>query len=448
MGIPSEPLLPVDPEPPSRIKLWISIGAAAALLLLGAAFLGLRRSAPVPEDAAASGTADPAASRAAKPDPARRTTEVPRAESGDDRQARELYEAAEAFERAEPAEYEKRMARWREVVTQQPASSWAKRADEKHRAAAASLQALLDREFEGTRRDAQSLAAAGHFVDAIETLQAYRSTQTREILKRRAEVEISGLENASRLAYNEAASKARDLAAKGDFAAGVPLFESTARGAIPEVAARCLKSIEQLKAAAAERDRFEQTKKGDDARRTFREDVAPKILGLVRARHYDEALKELSSAAAAPAYALIRDDIVAERASVVDAAAFWEAFLKSLRGRIGQEASLLLSDGKKVTGRISRLQDDKVVVENGETTTDAPLDRLHADLLVGWTLGKTLAAEEGLTYVKAALFFFCEGRDDLARLYLATARELNGPADAAEKVFRGGFLRAALATKK
>jgi len=139
---------------------------------------------------------------------------------------------------------------------------------------------------------------------------------------------------------------------------------------------------------------------------------------------------------------------VAERASLVDAAAFWEAFLRSLRGRVGQEASLLLSDGKKVTGKIARVQDDRVVVENGETTTDAPLDRLHADLLVGWTLGKTLAAEEGLSYVKAALFFFCEGRDDLARLYLATARELNGPADAAEKVFRGGFLRAALAAKK
>ena len=448
MGTPSEPLLPVEPNPPSRLKLWISLGAAAVLLLGGGAFIAFRRNAPAPEETAASGTADSAAPRTTKPDPARRATDAPRAESGDEREARELYEAAEAFERAEPAEYEKRMARWRDVVTQHPTSGWARKADEKQRAAAASLQALLDREFEGARRDAQSLAAAGHFVDAIETLQAYRSTQTKEILKRRTDVEISGLENASRLAYNEAASKARDLAAKGDFAAGVPLFQSTAKGAIPEVAARCQKSIEQLRVAAVECDRFQQAKKGDDARRTFREDVAPKVLGLVRTRHYDEALKELSSAAAAPAYAVIRDDIVAERASVVDAAAFWEAFLKSLRGRVGQEASLLLSDGKKVTGRISRLQDDKVVVENGETTTDAPLDRLHADLLVGWTLGKTLAAEEGLTYVKTALFFFCEGRDDLARLYLATARELNGPADAAERVFRGGFLRAALAAKK
>lgn len=448
MGTPAEPLLPVEPDPPSRLKVWIAVGAAVVLVLGVAGAFGWRRGAPATEESAPAGPAETLGSRAVKADPSRRTTEAPRTENGDERQARELYEAAEAYERAEPGEYEKRMARWHEVVMQHPTSSWAKKADDRHRAAATSLQALLDREFEGTRRDAQSLAAAGHFVDAIETLQAYRATQFRELLKRRAEVEISGLENASRLAYNEAASKARDLAVKGEFAAALPLFESVAKGAIPEVATRCRKSIEQLQEAAAQRDRFEQTKKGDDARRSFREEAAPKILALVRTRHYDEALKELSLAAAAPPNAAIRDEIVAERASIVDASAFWEAFLKALRGRVGQEASLLLTDGKKVTGRISRIQDDKVVIENGETATETPLDRLHADLLVGWTLGKTLAAEEGLTYVKSALFFFCEGRDDLARLYLATARELNGPTEAAEKFFRGGFLRAALAAKK
>jgi len=69
-------------------------------------------------------------------------------------------------------------------------------------------------------------------------------------------------------------------------------------------------------------------------------------------------------------------------------------------------------------------------------------------LLVGWTLGRSLPAEDPVSYVKAALFFFCDGRDDLARLYLATARELRGPADPAEKSFREGFLRAATALKK
>jgi hypothetical protein len=448
MGSPSEPLLPVEPNPPSRLRVWVLAGAGLVLVLGAVAYLGFRRSGPAPLEASAPGPADPSATLGTKTDPGAKRAEASRTENADERQARELYQAAEAFERAEPGELEKRMVRWREVVTQHPASPWAKKADERHRATALSLEAMLDRDFEATRRNAQSQAAAGRFVEAIELLGAYRSRQTREILKRRADVEILALENASRLAYNEAASKARDLAAQGDFSGGQPLFEAVAPGAIPEVSARCRQAIAQLQEAAAERDRFDATKKGDEARRAFREEVAPRILGLVRARRYDGALAELGAAATAPANAPIRNEIVAERASIVDAAAFWEAFLRALRSRVGQEASLLLSDGKKLSGKISRLLDDRVVVENGETTMEAPLDRLHPDLVVGWTLGKTLAAEDGLSYVKAALFFFCEGRDDLARLYLATARELNGPADAAEKTYRGGFLRAAVAAKK
>jgi hypothetical protein len=448
MGAPSEPLLPVDPSPPSRLKLWIGLAAGAVLLLGIAAFFLFRRGDPPPGGERSPASAESAPSRAASPESGRRTADAPRTENADDRKARELCEAAEAFDRSDPGDYEKRMARWREIVTRYPTSSWAKKADDRYRAAASAFQTLLDREFEGTRKDAQALAAAGHFVDAIETLQSYRSTQTREILKRRAEVEISALENASRLAYNEAISKGRDLAAKGEFRTTIPLLEDLAKGAIPEVAARCRKSVAELQQAAAARDQFEEARKGEEARKAFRDEMAPKILSLVRARRYDDALKELGAAGAVPANAAIREDIAAERASVVDASAFWEAFLKSLRSRVGQEASLLLSDGKKSSGKITRVQDDRIVMENGDATSEVPLDRLHADLLVGWTLGKTLAAEDGLTYVKAALFFFCEGRDDLARLYLATARELNGPADAAEKIFRGGFLRAAAAARK
>lgn len=444
MGTPAEPLLPVEPDPPSKRKLWLALGAAVLVLGVAGAFFVLRTDDP----AAAPAAADPGSIRPAKTEPGRKAAEAPRSDDPDERQARELYEAAEAFERTRPGDYDQRLARWREVVTRHPTSTWARKADERHRAAAASLQALLDREFEGARKDAQTLAAAGHFVDAIETLQAYRSAQPRDLLKRRAEVEISALENASRLAYNEAAARAKDLAAKGDYAGGIPLFDNVAKGAIPEVAERCRKSVAQLQAAAAEQGRFEQAKKGEDARRAFREEVAPKLLLLLRARRYDEALKEMSEAAAAPANAPIKDEIAAERACLVDASAFWEGFLKGLRGRVGQEASLLLVDGKRMAGRIARVLDDKVVLETGDAAAEIPLEKLHADVLVGWTLGRALAAEEGLTYVKAALFFFCEGRDDLARLYLATAREMNGPADAAEKTFRAGFLRAALAARK
>jgi len=444
MSNPSEPLLPVEPDPPSRLKLWILLagaGAAAAATLL--IFLLFRGGAAPSPELPPPATGDPTASRSPKKESGRSSVGESR-ESTEERQARELYEAAEAFERAEPADYERRAARWREVVTKFPTSTWARKADEKHRTTSASLQAFLDREFESTRKDAQALAAAGHFLDALDAIRAFKSSQTRELLQRRADLEIGVLENASRLSFNDAASKAKDLTARQDYAAALARFEALAGSAIPEVAARCRIAIEQLQKAVAAQEKHAESKKGDEARRVFREAVAPKLLALVRTRQYDDALKELS-AATVPA---LKDEVAAERAAIADASSFWEGFLKSLRSHVGQEATVLFIDGRRVMGKIAKVLADRIVVDVGDGTVDAPLDKLHADLLVGWTLGKSLPAEDPITYLKAALFFFCEGRDDLAKLYLATARELNAPADAAEKVFRQGFLRAAMPLRK
>jgi hypothetical protein len=449
MSTPSEPLLPVEPDRPSRLQFWILVGSAGGVLAgVAAALILTHRSGATPGETAPPDSAERPPLGPPKSGPDRsRPGEAPGG-GPEERQAKELYDAAEAFERSEPGEHEKRIARWREVVTRFPTSSWGRKADERHRAAAASLQSFLDRAFESTRRDAQSLAAAGHFLDAIEAIQSYKAAQSRDVLRRRADLEIAGIENAARLAFNEAAAKSKDLAAKGDYAAAVALFESLSRSVIPEVASKCQSAIAQLRSADAEKARHLQSRKGEDARRAFRDEVAPKILGYVRARQYDLALKELSAAAGSAANAALREEIAAERASVADASSFWDAFLKTLRGKTGQEATILLADGRRVSGKISRIQTDRIVLDAGDGLAEAPLDKLHADMLVGWTVGRSLPAEEAVTYVKAALFFFCEGRDDLAKLYLATARELSGPADAAEKVFREGFLRAAMSLRK
>lgn len=448
---PSEPLLPVDASPPPKSRLPILLGAVAALLIAGGiAFVLIRRDPPAPvEDPAAPPTAptERPAGRPSDPVPTRPVAADPRGRA-EEKEAKELYDAAETYERAEPGEYEKRIALWREVVTKYPTSSWAAKADERHRAANASLQKFLDREFEGARKDAQSLAAGGFYTDAIEALQSYAASQTRDLLKRRAEAEIAAITQACRTTFNETSAKAKGLVSKGDYAGASAAFESLAKAATPEVADRCRKALAQLETAGKAAADYDRIRKADTARRAFREEAAPRILALVRARQYDEALKELSAAAANPAHAGLKDEIAAERACVADASSFWETFLKSLRSRSGQDVTLLLTDGKRLSGKIARILPDRVALEVAEGTVETPLDKLHADLLVGWTIGKGLAAEDGVTYLKAALFFFCDGRDDLARLYLATARELNSPADAAEKVFREGFLRAATPVKK
>jgi hypothetical protein len=445
---PSEPLLPVEAPPSSKLKIRLLLGGAAAAVLTAAVGIFIARKEPPPAgEAAAPTTQDRPAARIPGAEPWKDKPADPRDRS-EEKEAKSLYDAADAFERAEPAEFEKRITRWREVVTTFPSSTWAQKADGRHRAATASLQKFLDREFESTRKDALSLSAAGHFVDAIEAIQAYRAGQSRDILKRRADVEIAAIENASRLAFNEAASKAKDLAAQGDLARASAVFESIVKGSIPEVASRCHKAIAQLRTAAAAAAEFEQVRKADAARRALREEIIPKVLAFVRARRYEDALKELSAAAEAAGSAALKDEIVAERTAVADASSFWEAFLKSLRGRSGQDVTILLSDGKRLAGKLSRIQPDRLVLDVPDGTTELPLDKVHADVLVGWTIGKGLPPEEGLTYVKAALFFFCDGRDDLARLYLATARELSGPVDPAEKIFREGFLRAAISATK
>jgi len=443
MSDPPEPLLPVEPEGPSRRPLFVAIAiAAAGLFSIAVALLVVFRNPSPPPNVAPASTPEASAPTSDKPKAGKSKSDEPR-DSGEERKAKELYDRAEAFERAEPGEYEKRIAHWREVVTTYPTSTWARKADEKFRAASASLQTLLDREFDSTRKDAQSLAAAGHYVDAIETIQNYKSGQTREALKRRADLEIGAIQSASRLAFNETSARAKELTTKGDYSGASALFDALGRSAIPEVAAKCKTAMDQLTTAAAAHAKHAVLRKGDDARKAFRLEVAPRVLGFVRARQYEEALRELS--AASSANAVLKDEIAAERASVADASSFWEAFLKTAKAKVGQDAVLTLTDGKRVIGKISRIQADRIVFETGD---EAPLDKLHADLLVGWTLGRSLPAEEAVSYVKAALFFFCEGRDDLARLYLATARELNGRADEAEKVFREGFLRAAMSLKK
>src|SRR5438552_3013296 len=190
MSHPTEPLLPVEPETPSRLKLWFVIaglGAAAAAIVV--AVLALRGGDRPSADLAGPVSAARDAARTSSKDPGGIPPGGESRDATEERQSKELYDAAAAFERAEPAEYEQRAARWREVVTKFPTSSWARKADEKQRATSASLQAFLDREFESVRKDAQALAAAGHFGDALDAIQAFKSAQTRDLLKRRADVE-------------------------------------------------------------------------------------------------------------------------------------------------------------------------------------------------------------------------------------------------------------------
>ncbi len=447
MGAPAEPLLP--PEEPRRfpLKLWLLLGGAA--VALGGAVtiaLLLPSSAPPPQEAEAgpSNSKERASTTALPGGPRKEAAVRAQQNEAEEKAAQELYSSAEAFERATPGEPEKVMPRYLEVYQKHPTTRWGKKAEQKVRAIDQAFQASLEREFQVVKKDSQALAGAGHFSDAIEAVADYLKEQTRDALRQRAGREIASLENASREAFNRLAQQASGMAKRGGYAEAAELFVKLKEGAIPEVAVRCDAAIAELREAAKAFDASATSKQNEEAHKAFREGPATQVLALLRARRYDEGLKEFDAAPAG------LPELAAERGAIVQAAAFWEAFLKTLRSKINADVTIALAGPKepRVTGKLVRLGPDRAAIDTGDATAEALFEKVHVDQVVAWTIGKSLSAEDAATYVKAAFFFFCDGHDDLARLYLATAKEMGADITEPERVFREGLLRAASRVKK
>jgi hypothetical protein len=434
---PPPPGLPPDEIP--RRAPWKAIAALVGAVGVAAAivvFLSPKDEPPPPADPAP--VEDPRPVRAPSvPAPARSTPAA--APSSSDIAAQKLFAQAEAVERS--GDPEKSMQAWREVFTKHPGTSYARQAETRYRTANDALVASLERDFETARKGAASLASAGRYAAAIEALRAYQKEQPREALRQRADAEIASLENHSRAVFNEAVRAAQALTKEGKVDEAIALFEAPAKGGIPEVASRSAAALADLRKLAEESRKVSDAKQSEESRRALREKVAPKVLAAVRARRYEEALRELDQAGTDPA-------VAEERAAVLSAAQFWEAFLKAARAHASQETTVLLEGNRRLSGKLISVTAERITLEGPAGSAEAPLDKIHGDQVVAWTLGKTLPTGEGASYVKAALFFFCEGNDDVARLYFATALEKGADLTQPERVFRSGFLRAAATPAK
>ena len=441
MAGPQEPLLP--PEEPRRIplKFWL-LAAGATVALGGVATIVFLRPSPAPPPAEnVPVPKEPSTARAeTKKGPEARAKPIEAEEAA----ARELYSAAEAFDRANPGDPEKVAPKYLEVFHHHPTTAWGRKAEQKARQLQKTLEASLEREFQGVRKDAETLAAAGLYLDAVEAVQDYLKEQTKDALRRRAEREIASLQNLSREAFNRTAQQAGRLAKKGEYAEAIASFEKLKEGSILEVSDRCAAAIEQLRDARKGFDASVVSKQAEESHKAFREAAGPKALALFRARRYEEGLKELDAAAAEPGAAGLKDDLARERAAVAQAAAFWEAFLKTLRAKASQDVTIASTNPKepRIVGKLVKLAPDRAVIDTGDATAEAAFDKIHLDQVVAWSIGKSLPAEDASTYVKAALFFWLDGRDDLARTYFATAKELGAEIAEPERVFREGLLRA------
>jgi hypothetical protein len=394
---------------------------------------------PVPggPEGAGAGPSSTARTPVAGGDPRKPSSKSP-ATGAEDQAAEELYRAAGAFGAAHVGEPEAVAAKYLEVYHLHPTTPSGKKAELKAREALASLEQSMERELEGLRKDAQTLAAAGRTLDAIQGLRDYLKGHPKEFLSRRVEREIALLENRCREAWNRTAQEAGALAQKQAYGEAVLLFRRLREGAILEVSTRCDEAIAQLAEAKTAFDDFTARRENEEALTAFRDGPAARALAHFRARRYEEGLKELDSPTGA-----LKDLVARDRDAAQEARAFWDGFLKAVRARSVQELAFAPASPQdlRTVGKLQRIGTDRLVLDTGEASAEIPFEKVALDQVVAWTIGKTLPLEDPGTYVKAALFFFLDGHDDLARTYLATAKEMGADIREPERVFREGLLR-------
>jgi hypothetical protein len=295
-------------------------------------------------------------------------------------------------------------------------------------------RAAADRAWEAAKREADRLAASGDAVGALAALRASPDP--------RADAEAAAFQNRLRSAFNETVARAEELSKAGKLAEAAALFDARSKGTLPEIAARCTESAAAVRKLAALKAAHEAQEQAEAARKAFRADPGLKLAAALKARRWPEALALLDAAQADPQWAALRKDLSDERSFLALGAAFHEAFAKSLQSRLNQDLTILLLGGVRLQGRLTGLEAGRAVMTTaGETAVDVPLDQVSADQVVAWTIGKGLPPEDGLTWLKAAIFFYGEGRDELAALYLATAKEKGAEIEEVERIWREGLLR-------
>ena len=359
--------------------------------------------------------------------------------------ARKLYQAAVAHERANPDAADKNESLFRAVTLKHPGTTWASKAEAKVLSVGEAAPADRKDKLEEALKEARKLAAAGRPAKALEALKNLASGGARGMVRHRAKLEIAAIRNDLHVALNKAVAGAKPLAAAGEYDKAAALFAAVKTRTIPDVAARCDVAIAQLQAAAKEHAKHRQSRETIQAWEAVVATEAPKALKALRERRYGDGLAILQKAAANPAYAPVKQALDDETAAVEEAGQFWKAFEKALKKQVDKEASFLLLDGKRVSGKLARVETARAFFRTAEGFAIVKKSEFHPDVLVSMTIGRALPSESPQTSMRAALFFTFDGRDDLARLYFATAREDGGKIERFERVFRRGLLRAAAA---
>ena len=323
------------------------------------------------------------------------------------------------------------LAAYHEVAVRAPETGPGRKALEQCGGLEGAEHASLEQKFVPIEREVADLAKAGRYQAALDRLVEFERGQ--DSLRRKAHRKGEELRNEARIAYMAAVRTART--APLDEAAS--MLKAASEHSTPEVR------------EAAERDRthIDRVRVARDAKRAAAEEAeSVRILGersaawlkRIRERAYAEVLKEMETALADPKLAPSKERLAADRDAVKSAAAFWDAFQKSIKARLNQEVSLRTADTKVIRGTLKKVTDASLRIEN----LDVPLATLHADQLILLAIHRDALPEDaGASYGSAAMWFFLEGKHDLSRLFLATSVELGPAPESLETSWRRGFFR-------
>ncbi len=345
------------------------------------------------------------------------------------------YEEARKFEEGNPKALDQIIAKYRAISWSWPTSSWAGLARERYLLLEESIAVRVGREFEAVRTAADEACGKGDYAGALKAVDRCIASATDAGLKRRAEVERVRVENRMRTAFNDAVAGAVKLAAAGKHEEAAALVEKVAAGVTPELAATCREEAGRIRTAKGAS--AGATKIASEA--GLRESAA-KLLPALRARDFDAALAGLKDPEAA-LMPLVED----ERAAIRAAGDVWKAVNTGIKARLGTDISLILADRTRVVGRLSKADAGSVQVEIPDGVKTVKLTDLHHDQLILFAFGRGgLADPPPQGCLKAAMFFYYAGNDALAKLHLATAKELGADIAKFEKVWREGLLRSAM----
>ncbi|MFP4056494.1 MAG: protein kinase domain-containing protein [Candidatus Brocadiia bacterium] len=351
---------------------------------------GSRRSEPQPRhvvespDSPGSPSAEPS-----QPDPAAK--------------ARAELDQVRAWDQSGESEAQTLERYYRAIAQRYPGTAAAGKAAEAARRLHRECEAAARRPLEKAREEAERLAEAHRYADAVRVLDEL-AAEHGQFMQAAAEARGSILSRAARH-ERELRSEARRRLEGGDFAGAIEAYRQIIGFGVPQFSARARREIEQAEkrwAAARQKARAEAEK----AHLAIRLDVA----ALLADRRYAEARARLEAALERPDLEPVAEELEAELADVAALHRLWDA---AEQGARGLERGEPFSVGG-IRGTFQRFADGLIAIRASGLEVKKPLRELRTREVLRLA-AEQLPPEEPATAIARGLFLLAEGKPQAAR---------------------------------